>query len=142
VSETAAALGELLDSADEVIDSSTAYLIGQLAAELIASASEADLSRLIVATEDSRQSGSSDREAAPSPRQLLLSMLSGLLQGVLADRQSAGRTHSALTVRERMLNLLAIEPRTRQAFPPRSVAAPPPLRERCAGCARPDSSKT
>jgi DNA-binding MarR family transcriptional regulator len=111
VSETAVALGELLDSADEVIDRPTAYLIGQLAAELIASASEADLGRLIVATEDSRQSSSSDREVARSPRQLLLSMLSGLLQGVLADRQSAGRTHSALTVRERMLNLLAIEPR-------------------------------
>jgi DNA-binding MarR family transcriptional regulator len=110
VSETAAALSELLDSADEVINGATSYLIGQLAAELIASAPDAELSRLIVATQDSQHSGSSDREALPKSRQLLLSMLSGLLQGVLADRQSAGRSGSPLTVRERVLNLLAIEP--------------------------------
>lgn len=109
VSETVASLGELLDSADEVVDGPTSYLIGQLAAELIGSASDAELSRLIVAAH--RQSGSSDREVAPPARQSLLSMLSGLLQGVLGDRESAGRAGSPLTVRERVLNLLAIEPR-------------------------------
>jgi DNA-binding MarR family transcriptional regulator len=109
VSETVAALDELLDSAGEVVDGPTSYLIGQLAAELIGSASDAELGRMIVAAH--RQGGSSDREVAPPARQSLLSLLSGLLQGVLADRESAGRAGSPLTVRERVLTLLAIEPR-------------------------------
>jgi DNA-binding MarR family transcriptional regulator len=100
VSETVAALSELLDAADKATDRPTSYLIGQLAAELIGSASDAELSQMIVATH--RQSG---------PSESLLPMLSGLLQGVLADRQAAGQTGSLLTVRERVLNLLAIEPR-------------------------------
>ncbi|MGH3958944.1 hypothetical protein [Mycobacterium sp.] len=137
MSETAVALRELLESAREVIDTPTAYLIGQLAAELIASAPDAELSGLVVAIHDSQPSSSSDRQAAPTPRQSVLSMVSGLLQGVLADRQSAApigsalpvgarmslvggvpadqpaaeRTGSPATVRERVLNLLAIEPR-------------------------------
>jgi len=109
VSETVASLGELLDSAEEVVDGPTSYLVGQLAAELISSASDAELNQMIVAAH--QHSGSSDREVTPSARQSILSMLLGLLQGVLADRESAGHTASPLTVRERVLNLLATEPR-------------------------------
>lgn len=108
VSETAVALGELLDS-DEAIDGPTSYLIGQLAAELITSASsDAELSQLIVTTH--QQSGSPGRRVGRTSRESLFPMLSGLFQGVLADRQSAGTPDSPLTVRERVLNLLAIEP--------------------------------
>jgi len=109
VSETVAALSELLDSADEAISGSKSYLVGQLAAELITSASEAELSQLIVATH--QPSSSSDRQVASASRESLYAMLSGLLQGVLADRQSGATAGSPLTVRERVLNLLATEPR-------------------------------
>lgn len=108
MSEAAAALRELLDPADEVIKGTAAYLIGQLAAELIASASDAELSQLIV--DIHQQSSSADPQEVPTARQSLLLLVSGLLQGVLSGRQSAGRTVSPLTVREHVLNLLAIEP--------------------------------
>lgn len=108
MSEAAAALRELLDPGDEAIKGTTAYLAGQLAAELIASASDAELSQLIVDTH--QQSSSADQQDVPTARQALLSLVSGLLQGVLSGRQSAGRTVSPLTVREHVLNLLAIEP--------------------------------
>jgi DNA-binding MarR family transcriptional regulator len=108
VSETVAALSELLDSADEAIGGTKSYLVGQLAAELITSASDAELSQVIVTTHQQR--GSSDGEVAPTSRESVYSMMSGLLQGVLADRQSAGTPVTPLTVRERVLNLLAIEP--------------------------------
>jgi hypothetical protein len=111
VSETAVALGELLDSAEGVIDGPTSYLIGQLAAELVTSSPDAVLSEVIVTTHQ-------DRQAAPISRESLFPMLSGLLQGVLSHRQYAGRAGSPLTVRERVLNLLAIEPRN-----PKSLSA-------------------
>lgn len=116
MSEAAIALGEMLGSTDEVIKGTTAYLIGQLAAEFIASASDAELSQLIVDTH--QQSGSPDQQDAPTARQALLSLVSGLLQGVLSGRQSVGRAASSLTVREHVLNLLAIEPQN-----PTSLAA-------------------
>ncbi len=104
MSETAVVLGELLDSAEGGIDGPTSYLIGQLAAELVTSAPDTELGELIVTTHQ-------DRQAAPMSRESLFPMLSGLLQGVLSHRQYAGRAGSPLTVRERVLNLLAIEPR-------------------------------
>ena len=82
--------------------------MGQLAAELVASKSDADLSEAIVAIKRSQQDF--DGEDASRLRQSVLAMMSGLLQGVLADQQSAGQRAAQLTVRERVLNLLAIEP--------------------------------
>jgi DNA-binding MarR family transcriptional regulator len=108
VSETVAALSELLASTDEVIDPPRSYLVGQLASELVASGTEPQLSEAIVAIKDSQQNVGPE-DASPY-RESVLAMLSGLLQGVLADRQSAGRPGSELTVREQVLNLLAIEP--------------------------------
>ncbi|MGO9100608.1 MAG: ArsR/SmtB family transcription factor [Mycobacterium sp.] len=110
MSQAAVALGELLAPADRVIDSPTSYLIGQLAAELITSASDQELRQLIVATQEPEPQHAGDRDAAPSSRQTVLAMLSGFLQGLLADRRFAATADSPLTVRERVLNLLAIGP--------------------------------
>jgi DNA-binding MarR family transcriptional regulator len=108
VSETVDALGELIASPDNVVDASKPYLIGQLAAELVSSASQPELSDAIVTITDSLQSA--DQEDASPLRQSFLTMLLGLLNGVQADQQSTGRTAPQLTVREQVLNLLAIEP--------------------------------
>lgn len=108
MSETVASLSELVASADEVVDTPRSYLMGQLVGELVASASEPELTNAIVAVKDSQQSA--DSEDASPLRQSVLAMLSGLLQGVLASQQSTGRTAAQLTVRERVLNLLAIGP--------------------------------
>jgi hypothetical protein len=72
VSESAVALSELLDSADEVVSGPTSYLIGQLAAELVASGSDAELNRLLVTAH--KRSSSSGRQGATTPRQALMSM--------------------------------------------------------------------
>lgn len=109
MSETAAALSELISSADDVTDPSMSYLMGHLVAELVAAKSEAALSEAIVAIKDSQQRLVGG-DASPL-RQSVLAMMSGLLQGVLADQQSAGQDAAQLTVRERVLNLLSIEPR-------------------------------
>jgi DNA-binding MarR family transcriptional regulator len=108
VSETVDALGELIASPDNVVDVSKPYLIGQLAAELVSSASQPELSDAIVTITDSLQRA--DQEDASPLRQSFLTMLLGLLNGVQADQQSTGRTAPQLTVREQVLNLLAIEP--------------------------------
>jgi DNA-binding MarR family transcriptional regulator len=92
--------------------------MGQLAAELVASKSEADLSEAIVAIKRSQQDSYGEDEDASPLRQSVLAMMSGLLQGVLADQQSTGQGAAQLTVRERVLNLLAIEPRN-----PRSLSS-------------------
>lgn len=104
MSETAVALSELIDSVEAAIDGPTSYLIGQLTAELVTSAPDAELSELIASTHQEQQ-------AEPISRESLFPMMSGLLQGVLSHRQHAGRAASTLTVRERVLNLLTIEPR-------------------------------
>jgi DNA-binding MarR family transcriptional regulator len=107
VSETVDALGEMIASPDSVNDTSKPYLIGQLAAELVSSASQPDLSDAIVAITDALQSA--DQDASPL-RQSFLTMLLGLLKGVQADQQSTEATAAQLTVREQVLNLLAIGP--------------------------------
>lgn len=109
MSKTVAALSELISSADDVASPPTSYLMGQLAAELVASKSAPDLSDAIVAIKDAQQN--LDQENVSPLRQSVLAMMSGLLQGVLADQQTDGRRAEQLTVRERVLNLLAIGPR-------------------------------
>jgi DNA-binding MarR family transcriptional regulator len=109
MSKTVAALSGLISSADDVASPPTSYLMGQLAAELVASKSAPDLSDAIVAIKDAQQN--LDQENVSPLRQSVLAMMSGLLQGVLADQQTDGRRAEQLTVRERVLNLLAIGPR-------------------------------
>lgn len=108
VSETVDALGELIASPASVVDTSKPYLIGQLAAELVSSASQPELSDAIVTITDALQSA--DQEDTSPLRQSFLTMLLGLLKGVQADQQPTERTAAQLTVREQVLNLLAIEP--------------------------------
>jgi Bacterial regulatory protein, arsR family len=117
VSETVDSLGERLAARDEDFTDRECHLIGQLAAELIASASEQELSQAIVMIKELRRDTDpedlrrdSDPEGALSVRQSLLSTMSGLLQSVLGDRQSPGRLGVPLDVRERVLNLLVIAP--------------------------------
>lgn len=110
MSQAAVALGELLDS-DRVIDSSTSYLVGQLAFELVSAASEQELRELIVAAEEPDPSDDADEDAAASSRRTLLAMLSGFLEGLLGDKRRAATAESPRTVRERVLNLVAIGPR-------------------------------
>jgi DNA-binding MarR family transcriptional regulator len=105
VSETVDALSELIASTDQVVDPAQSYMLGQLGAELVASGSQLQLSDAIVAINDHQQS-----EDTSQFRESVLAMMSGLLQGVLAAQQSAGQTDEQLTVRERVLNLLAVEP--------------------------------
>lgn len=105
MSETVDALSELIASTDEVIDPAQSYLLGQLGAELVASGSQLQLSDAIVAITDAQQ-----KDDTSQFRESVLAMMSGLLQGVLAAQQSAGQTAAQLTVRERVLNLLAVEP--------------------------------
>jgi DNA-binding MarR family transcriptional regulator len=112
MSQSAVALGELLGSADSVIDGPTSYLIGQLASELVTAASDQELRELIVATHEP------DGDGEPSERQAVLAMLSGFLQGLLGQRRRAATADSPATVRERVLNLVAIGPRN-----PSSLAA-------------------
>src|SRR6202021_4026232 len=109
MSKTVAALSGLISSADDVASPPTSYLMGQLAAELVASKSAPDLSDAIVAIKDAQQN--LGQENVSPLRQSVLAMMSGLLQGVLADQQTDGRRAEQLTVRERVLNLLAIGPR-------------------------------
>lgn len=116
--ETAVAFAELLES-DEEMDSSTSYLLGQLAAELIASdPSTVDLNNLIAITQDA-QRAASEQASSREQRRLMCRLLLGLLQGVLAERQASATKAavSSQTVRQRTLNLLALAPQN-----PSSVA--------------------
>jgi DNA-binding MarR family transcriptional regulator len=113
VSETVAALSELLDSTGEVIDPPKSYLLGQLASELVASGSPLQLNDAIVAINESQRT-----EDTSQFRESVLAMMSGLLQGVLAAQQSSGQSAEQQTVRERVLNLLAVAPQN-----PRSLSA-------------------
>jgi hypothetical protein len=106
VSETVTSLGELLATPDAELDNVRSHLIGQLAAELVASGSEQDLSQAVIAIKDLQRGA--DQEAAPSVRQSLLSVVSGLLQSVLGNRQSAGGVSLPLTVQDRVLNQLVL----------------------------------
>jgi hypothetical protein len=108
MSETVDSLIEALAAPDEVFNNDRSDLIGRLAAELVASASEQELSRAVLMVKE-LQPGA-DPEVALSVRQSLLSMMSGLLQSVLGDRQSPGRVGVPLDVSERVLNLLVIAP--------------------------------
>jgi len=110
VSETVASLRELLDASDEQLDDERSHVIGQLAAELVASGSEQDLSQAVIAIKDLKRGA--DQGAAPSVRQSLLSAVSGLLQSVLGSRQSATGINLPLSVQERVLNLLVLGEQT------------------------------
>jgi hypothetical protein len=107
MSETVAALVESLE-ADKVLDTPKSYVIGQLVAEVVASASEPELSEAVVTVKNFQRGA--EQEDASLFRKSLLSLVSGLLQGVLANRQSAGRAGSPSTISEHVLNLLTIGP--------------------------------
>jgi DNA-binding transcriptional ArsR family regulator len=104
VSENVASLSEVIASVDKKIKPEKARLLGQL----VASASKSELADAIVAVKESQQSVPGDNVS--QFRRAFLELLSGLLQGVQASRQSPPLTSSPVMVRERVLNLLATGP--------------------------------
>jgi hypothetical protein len=104
VSENVDALSELIASVDKEIEPKKAHLLGQL----VASASESELADAIVEVKESQLSLA--RDNASQFRRAFLELLSGLLQGVQAIRQSAPRTDPPVMVRERVLSRLATGP--------------------------------
>jgi len=108
VRETVDSLRERLAAPDESFDPDSAHLIGQLAAELAASASEQELSQLAV--EIRALERDTEHERPPTVRQSVLAVMSGLVQSVLGDRQSAVGAGIPLDIRDRVLNLLVIAP--------------------------------
>jgi hypothetical protein len=114
MNETVAAIRDLLTPADRPFNSEKSYVLGQLAAELIKTASEEELSEVVLMIKSIQESA--DRKGTRSFRGLCLSMVLGLLQGVLADRHSVKRGGLPPTVSERVLNLLTLEPQNTLAL--------------------------
>ena len=108
MSETINSLRENLARRDGLFDEKWAHRVGVLAAELIGSASEQELGQAVVMIKE--LPGDSNEEGAVSVPGSLRSAMLGLLQSLLGDRQSTGRTMLPLSVQERLLNLLVLGP--------------------------------